>query len=183
MNGEATEAEFEKLHANILHVLMENPLFEDNSHLLSFSENGEKLMCAYIRGEEDKSICAVFNLPTVTDKLFLTVSDGDPEKIARVMAHLEETDVTNCLHKTDICRFDYSYLQDHNKIGVMLLSIKVSPVFDDLKDEMVFSGKKIKPFLVVFISQEEYDYWKKFGLNALMDYFSENDKDLVSIGA
>ncbi len=181
MIDKAVSQEYEKIHANILHVLMEIPLLEDNSHLLSFVDNDEELMCAYIRGKDDKEVCAVLNLPTSTDKLFLTLSDGDPEKIARVLAHLEETDTKNCLHKNDILRFDYSYLQENNKIGVVLLSIKVSPVFNGLEHNMIFNGKKIQLMLVVFISQEEYDYRKKFGHDALMDYFSDKDKDLVSI--
>ena len=171
----------EKVHAQILHRLMDNPLLKDTSHQLSFVEDGSELLCSYIESQDDEEVSVVLNKPTFSNKLFLTVTDGDPEKVARVMAHLEETDIKKCLHQSDIVRFDYSYLKDFNKIGVLLLNINVSPVFDDLESEMVLSDNKIHPLLVLFISQDEYEYKKQHGHDALMDYFAENDKDLVSI--
>lgn len=137
----------DRVHGKILHALMESKLFSDEAELMRFEDDAGLLRAAYI-GSEEIGVNLVFNLPTISSKLFLTVSDGDPEKIARYMSHLEEVDASrNELNVRDVVIFSDDYLKENDKVGVLLLPIRVSPALNHVPNEILLGEKVITPLL------------------------------------
>ncbi len=170
----------DKFHAKILHMLMEHELLKDTASLRDFVEGDLLLKTAFIKSTDEK-LCLVCNLPTLVPKLFAMVSEGDPEELIRIMAHIEEVDFNKgIISNGHVIRFDDKYLLNANKIGVLILNAQVSPVLSLLPEAIQFEGKTITPYLVVLIDPFEYDLWKNNGNEALMKHFEEIDKDLVA---
>ena len=173
----------ERMHAGIVAAVLSNELFEDEANLIRFEGENSIQKCAYAGSQEDNTVNAVFTLPSHSHKVFLTVSDGDPREIARTLAHLDEVDSRNCIHTGDVVRFSTEYMENYQKIGVVLLHIDVSPALCGLAEELAFEEKVYTPMLVLFLSMEEYLVWKDYGFGALMKQFEEKGRDLVSIAA
>jgi len=169
------------LHTFLMKSIMDLESLEDKVKMIGFEDKECSFECAYIKAIDDDNIHVVFNLPIYSDKWFLTVSDGNPDEIAKVIAHLEEVDKDKSANKNDVIRFDTEYLRIHGIIGVLLLDVKVSPVFEGFGSHVEYGKNKVYPLLVVFLSQKEYEIWKNDGHDKLMDYFDLHDKDLVSI--
>lgn len=173
----------DRLHGKILHTLMESPLFSDEANLMRFEDDSGILRAAYISSEEE-GVNLFCNLPTKSEKIFLTVSDGEPEKIARYMSHLEEVDATrNQLSARDVVIFSDTYLSENQKVGILLLPARVSSALNHVPDEISFEGKSYLTFLVVFIRDTEYEIWKEKGCDFLLDLFDRENRDLIGIAS
>lgn len=133
-----------------------------------------------VNAESDPSLNAVFSLPKRSGHLFLTLSDGDADSLARVMAHLDECDVSGEIHQSHVVRFNHEYLDNHGYIGVYLCAPVVSPLFKELQEPLVFETNTAHPTLVIFITKSEYEVWRKHGSHGLLDHFDATDRDLVS---
>jgi hypothetical protein len=170
-----------KFHAQLLHLLMENDQLQDSSVLRDFVENDVVLKTALIKSK-DESVGLVCNLPTLVPKMFAMVTEGDLEKLVRVMAHIEEVDAEKkCIESSHVIRFDEEYLKSKGKVGVLILNAEVSPVLSILPELIKFNGEFVTPYLVILIDSHEYEIWKSKGNDALMDYFEETNKSLVAI--
>lgn len=164
-------------------MFMDYDSLEETANLRDYNEKELVLKTAYINAIGDEKLSLVFNLPTLVPKLFAMVTEGDPEKLTRILAHIEEVDFKKkSISNSHIIRFDDEYLLANNKIGVLILNADVSPVLAALPNPIVFEEDTITPYLVVLINSHEYRIWKNEGNDALMEYFSEIDKNLVAIG-
>lgn len=172
----------EEIHAKVLHNLMDDKIFEDEATLLSFRDSAKVLKGAYIKSTDDQSVSLCCNLPLLNNKLFLTVSDGCPNAVTGLMSQLEEITANNAeIDMYHAVRFNDEYFLEKGVVGVLLLPISVSPALKHVSPEIHYKGDKIELFLVVFLSEEEYLFWKAKGNNQLMDKFEKDDKDLVSM--
>ena len=63
---------------------------------------------------------------------------------------------------------------------MILLPINTSNILNFLPYQIEINEVNYNFILVVFLSPNEYLEWQTKGHDALMDYFIENEKDLVS---
>jgi hypothetical protein len=153
----------------------------DKARLLNFESETGTEYTAYVKLNVSEDIYIVFNLPTNSNKLFMTVTDGDPESIAYLISELESADKSRAFKLRDTVRFNNDYLIKNDKVGVLLLPASVSNVLSKLSNFGSLSGKVFELSLCVFISAEEDSFQKNFGNDGLMDKFSRENKDLIAI--
>jgi len=130
----------------------------------------------------DEDIYVVFTLGTHGNRVFLTATDGDPEEIGKILANLESY---NCHEKKlragAFIQMPSKYLQSNGNVGVLLLRTKTLNILNEILDYVDIHDVRIRFSLVTFLNQSEYDCRKTYGHDALMDRFSEEGKDLISI--
>lgn len=172
----------EKFHAKILDIVMDIKAFEKKAKLLNFEDSNRILKTAYVKAKNEENLHVVFNLPTLSNKIFITISDGDPEQVAAIMSHLEDIDASKSeLDYSHVVRFNEEYFIKHGKIGVILLPIAVSPPLKFLSNTSLHDLYSSTLYLVVFITSDEYEYWKNEGHNRLMEKFERDEKDLICL--
>lgn len=65
---------------------------------------------------------------------------------------------------------------------MIFIPIKPSNILEFLSGEIEVEKIKYRFLLVVFITNEEHLIWSEKGHDALMDFFTLSNKDLVAIG-
>ena len=172
---------YEKEHASIISKVLDLELADDKASMLNF-ESGENVdFTTYVKLNVTEDIFIVLTLPTDSNKVFFTVTDGNPEIIAFLLSEIERTDLTKGFGMRDTIRFNHEYLIENDKVGVMLLPISVSNVLSEITEIKTLSGKPYELYLCTFISADDYACNKNLGSDALMDKFSRENKDLISI--
>ena len=131
--------------------------------------------------EPDDDINVAFSVPIENQSIFITASDGNAALVRRVLSNLDEIESeSGPLSVSDVVAFDDPELIKCRIAGVVLLPLSVSGVLCDLDEKIYINGKEYNFRLVTFLSQKEYKLWKTHGSDALMSYFDENDKDLLT---
>ena len=136
-----------------------------------------EILVAISRVHFDGNINVIFTLQSCSNNIFLTVSDGDPEKVSHLLAQLERYDSEGNLCFGEKYRNRNEYLSTKKRYGLVLIRPKKLPFLNYLPDGM---DGDVCFFLVVFLSEMEYRIKLEKGLDALIDLFEENDKDLIS---
>ena len=124
----------------------------------------------------------VFSLPTDTRNVYVTVSNGDTTVIRRVLSALEEIEVQSTVKLGNVALLDSPELRARKIVGVLLLPPHASNALNHLPLQITIRDVVYRFMLVVFLTEREHDLWKTAGHNALMDFFSSSDKDLVAFG-
>ena len=171
----------EKEHAHIIAQVLELELTQDKANMLNF-ESGELVdHTAYIKLDFEEDIFIVFTLPCGSNKIFITVTDGEPEIISFLLSEIERADVTKTFRFRDTIRFNHEYLIKHDKVGVILLPITVSNILSKIAELKALDEQAYESYLCTFISADEYACNMNFGSDALMDKFARENKDLIAI--
>jgi hypothetical protein len=132
--------------------------------------------------QADESIKLIFTLGTLSNHVFVTVTDGDVSHIADVLAELEEYDATKaalCLGNT--YRSPNEYLKKHDLVGTVMLRADTLPILQPLAGSISIEEVTTDFLYVAFLSEAEYTCKIDRGLNALLDLFEAERKDLISI--
>lgn len=172
---------YEKNHANIISKILDLEISGDKATMLNFESAGNIDNTAYIRLDLEEDIFIVCTLPVGSGKIFVTVTDGDPEIISFLLSEIARNDLTINYRMRDIVRFSNEYLELNGKIGVIILPVLVSNVLCNIGQIEYLNGCFYEMYLCTFISVEDYEYYKSFGVDALLDKFKLENKDLISI--
>lgn len=173
---------YKKEHANVIAQVLDLEITCDSAQMLNFESGEGTDHTAYVKLDGDYDIFVVFNLPGATNKIFFTVTDGDPEVVSYLVSEIEQADILHNFRVRDTVRFNHEYLVQNAKVGVLLLPIAVSNVLSGLKDIHNLEGDKYELYLCTFISAEDYAFQRNFGFDELMDKFSRENRDLIAIG-
>lgn len=171
----------------IIAYVLEHSAVEDNVKLLSFSLTGSeapgKQVIAYAKVlHPDEELFLLFTLSDFSDRIFMTVSDGDPKELSKVLATLEEYDhYSNKLLVGSSVKMPSAYLSGFGKIGVILLAASTSPLLIRVGKCIRIKGSVYHPYLVTFIDEQEYALKSEKGFDELLNQFERTDKDLVSL--
>ncbi len=165
----------------ILNAMIGNDLFNDDCNLYYFErEDGVKRYQAVSTLHGDVSLQVIFAIPTNTNNIYITVSDGDTHLIRQLFATLEDIEGHEQIGMGCVQLFDDTRLIENDVRGIILLPITTSNILNFLPDQIEINEVNYHFLLVVFLSTNEYVEWQTKGHDALMDYFIENEKDLVS---
>ncbi|WP_428410179.1 hypothetical protein [Hyphococcus sp.] len=141
----------------------------------------EKFRQVVARVKPDHDLFVIFNIPANTPSIFITVSDGDRNLIRQVISNLEEIEKEGKqLEPTDVVAFEDKNLLASGVVAVVLVPLSVSGILCDLEESFSLNGKVYRFCLVVFLSKDEHELWKKQGSDALVSYFDSVDKDLLT---
>lgn len=131
----------------------------------------------------DPSLHVIFTLGSLSPHVLITVTDGEPQAIARVLADLEAYDVPPRLGHGHTAPIESSYLNEHGRVGVVLLRPAVSNALAHVPDELVAGRRRLHCLLVLFLSEEELALKRAEGLDELLDYFEDIGRDVIAIQA
>lgn len=168
--------------ANIISILLDLDCVSGNANLVNFENDGEVDHTVFIKVKLDEGAYVVSSLPRNSSQIFITVTDGDPNTIAFLISEIDRANKTRHFKMNDVVRFSNEYMSENGRVGVILLPVSVSNLVSEIAHIRSLSGAPYEVFLCVFLSEEEYIHKKNFGFNSLMDKFTEENKDLISIG-
>lgn len=175
------------VQADILARFVEHGPYEATTNLLEFQlASGASILVAIAKIDAgDEVFWGVLTLPTgPSGRVFFTITDGDPEGVAEVLAKVAIYDLQASLEFGHTISFSGSrFLRKHGREAVLLLDPDASNVMRGFPEEIEVGGGRYKCFLVVFLSADEYKRKISSGLRALLEDFQGCGRDLVKIDA
>ncbi|MES2318408.1 MAG: hypothetical protein V4631_13045 [Pseudomonadota bacterium] len=130
----------------------------------------------------DETAKLFLSLPTITKNIYVTITDGDPKLVRYVIGAIEDHEIEECAHIGDVILLDAPALRKFSICGVMLLAASLFHALDHVPNHLIFDGEEYKFVSVCFLTDFEHGLWKQEGHDALMDYFTKTEKDLISFG-
>ena len=173
--------EIQQICSVIVNTVISNDIFNDDCNLYYFEkENGTKRHQAVSTLRDDVNLHVIFSIPTNTRYIYITVSDGDANLIRKLFATLEDIEGHEQIGIGCVQLFDDTRLIENDVRGIILLPIITSDILNFLPTQFEINEVNYNFILVVFLSTKEYQQWETKGYDALIDYFIENEKDLVA---
>jgi hypothetical protein len=99
-----------------------------------------------------------------------------------VVANLEELEKETDVVIGNVVLLNALELRATDIAGVILLPPTVSNILGYLPNEVTLSTVTYHFLLVAFLTSREHEVWKAKGHDALMDFFSTHNKDLIAFG-
>ncbi|KQV50187.1 MULTISPECIES: suppressor of fused domain protein [unclassified Duganella] len=161
------------------------PVQKINSLEFDLDERAGGYLVAHCQMEFDTGdpVYAVFTLGRFSNHIFLTITNGDPVRLANVLAGVERYDSSNKqLGFGHTMRMENKYLDENNKSALLFLRPRLLPFLDNFQDCSDVGGRHLEFFLVVFLNEDEYTHKLSNGLDALYDKFQAEKKNLFAIG-
>jgi hypothetical protein len=167
----------------ILSALIDERYFEDECDKYSVDRgDGSKRNLAVCKSKFDDAVKLVCTLPAVTKNIYVTVTEGDAKIVRRVLAVLEDFERDDAVRLGNVLLVDDPDLRANHICGVILLPGNVFNVLDHLPGKLTIDSVEYQFIAVVFLTNEENEIRRTRGHDALMDYWTEIDKDLISFG-
>ena len=132
-------------------------------------------------GTYDEKI--VFNLPELTEHIFITVTDGDASRISRVIANLEQYErLGQSLSLASFISLEGdSYLEEHGKVGAIFIPVSDSYFLEKVPPVLTTSQGSKHLLYVVLVNQLESDLLHAHGFDALFDAWHEAGRGITGI--
>lgn len=174
----------EKVRNAVLSTLINESYFDSNCDHYSIERpDGSLRSLAVCQSTFDESVKLVCTLPSVTKSVYVTVTDGDDKAVRRVLALLEDLERDGAIRLGNVLLIDDPELMANQLCGVILLPAQVFNVLEHLPKTLTIGSIELQYIAVVFLTNEENEIRRTRGHDALMDYWTEIDKDLISFGA
>jgi hypothetical protein len=142
---------------------------ENSNHAIAYSP---------LNGEDEYNF--VFSLGRHSQNVFITIANGDTKEIARAVANIEDCDVEKGgLSLDDFVDLDINIFRRNGWKGVLLMPVSLLGTLESFPLCKVISGNYVNFFLAVLISHDEYCCMKSSGIEALMEKFDEEGKDII----
>lgn len=132
----------------------------------------------FVVGSDDDPISLVFSFPLENDDCYFTLTDGAASEVAKEIASIQEFNETNA-HLCDghTVPTKNRYFNDAGWVSHLITIPAIA--YDDLPNTINIGGRKIRLHLVIPLSESEYNVKLKNGYDDLLDYFEENQRDIV----
>lgn len=167
----------------ILLALNRDGYFENRYERYTFDrDDGSSRNSIVCMSTFDSAVKLVCTLPSVTKNIYVTVTEGDANVVCRVLAVLEDFERIDAVKLGNVVLIDDPDLKANQICGVILLPGRVFNVLDYLPNNQIIDSVEYYFIAVVFLTDEENEIRRSRGHDALMDYWTEIDKDLISFG-
>ena len=133
--------------------------------------------------DEEEDISVVFSVPHSSANIFILVTDGPGDLVRKVIANLDEIDRDEKIGFGAVKLLSSTELSALGIAGFIVLPVETSNLLGELSSSFKIEDHVFKFCLVVPISSEEYSLWKDKGHDALVNYFSDTEKDLIDFRA
>ncbi len=169
-----------RIKAVVADKIFESPYCKEECDFSYFEdEDGGRHYQGVVSLKVDERINIVFSVPVNSRNIFVIASDGNERGIRIAIANIEESDRGTPIKVGNLLTLNSEIMSSKNIFGAIFLSVKTSNVLNYLPDIIEVDDAQYKFLLVVFISHKEHKVWSELGHDALMDYFSETNKDLI----
>lgn len=135
---------------------------------------------AYARmGSEDQNAWGILALPEISTKVFLGITDADPESFSQVISGFEaESEVNDSIGFGHVAPVDSTYYNQAGWAGVLMA--RVSELVDGFPESGSLNGEIYDFHLVVPITKEELSFGRRKGGLALVEKMHHNQRDFFS---
>jgi hypothetical protein len=137
-----------------------------------------------LEGEElSEPESLIFNVPFATPHVFILITDGAQERVARIVANLEqyERQGRHLTGDSFIALDNDSYLLEHDKVGALFLPVSDSFYLDRLQPTLNVGGRSLHFLYVVFLNELESHLLHEKGRDALFEKWLEHGRGITSI--
>lgn len=178
-----------RLQHEVLAFVLENAPVEPSADIYSFGFEPDPerryFAASAALTAQDETIYLVFTLASNASSVFLTITDGDPRRVAGALAQLEHYDAACAVlgHGDTVSFEGDAFLQENGRPAVLLLRPCVSHALPQFPDHHHFASRPIDFLLAVFLSAAEYQTKLLGGLDAVLSAFESHVKDLVALRA
>ena len=130
-------------------------------------------------GDDSDPIHVVFSFPRESDDCYLMITDGDPHRLAKEMAALQEYNE----RKAHLCKghtvpTENKYLNDAGWASYLITTPRFSYADFPLSKEI--DGREVRFHLALPLTPEERSIKMKDGLNCLVDEFERVNRDTIT---
>lgn len=174
-----------KYQSSVLAFLFDRLPIGEDVDSLEFSLKGDfhgKFSAAHAPIEiGDRSVRVVFNLPRYSRSVFLALAKKTSQETARILANLEdfERESSTSLGLGEVVVLPGELQKESQNIyAVILLRTATSLDCKEVPDQQEIAESQTSFFLVVPITEEEWNLRQSHGHDALMDKFQSDDKQL-----
>lgn len=164
--------------------LAENELFDGEGDIFSQEgDDGGRRYQAVFKARFDDMVNLVVTLPTATTNIYLTVTEGDPALVRRVLAAIEDQEREVAVNLGNVLLLSDRQLDERAICGVLFLFPHTFNCLDVLPGGLHVDGVDYRFLSVVFLTIDEHRIWKEQGHDVLMDHWTETEHDLIRFGA
>jgi hypothetical protein len=131
---------------------------------------------------ESETVSIIFNIPKKTPGIFFGMTWSNESSVVQIVANLEDYELAEQkhLHCSDAVRFpEIEKIGEPFPFAVLLMRTATSPLLSEVPDTIDLSGRSFSLSLAIPINEVEHSYRAKFGHDALMDRFEQEDKDIT----
>jgi hypothetical protein len=172
--------------AKVLADFLEQGPFRASANVLEFRfpPRTDEAVCVAVTElelEDEKGVHAFCSLPSGADKnILVTVSDGEPDKIADIVARLTDHARTNAIAFGHTLRLEKEdYMRAAGRVATILLRVDAVRALADFPEVIALDGNQYPTHLIVFLDQTEYQVKMNKGLVPLLDHMEGRGRDLV----
>ncbi|MBL4867413.1 MAG: suppressor of fused domain protein [Pseudomonadales bacterium] len=135
---------------------------------------------AYARmGAEEQNAWGILALPEISTKVFVGITDSDPETYSELLASFEaESEVNDAIGLGHIAAVKKDFFTQAGWSGILMT--RVSDLVDGFPDSEALNGEIYDFHLVVPITQEEMIYGQRNGGEALIEKMHQNQRDFFT---
>lgn len=125
----------------------------------------------------------VTSLPIESDTSFMCISDAQPSELCKMISGLQHyhEKKSKLEYGHTVPLITNNYVTNHGWYAALILSSDLFLQGFDDDIEIKLPGQKV--YLAILISNEEYNIKIEKGMDALLDYFDEIERDITNFGA
>jgi hypothetical protein len=177
------------LQAQVLVILLEKLPVEPEAQIFHFSYTHNPARRYYAAAARlrdcEEAIWVIATLCShASDRVFVTLTDGDPQVVAGILSGIErfhvEDEAVDEGHTLDMS--SRPALQQRGLTAALLLIPAITPPLQDLPYQTMIGEHHAHFLLTIFLSDAEYQLKKQHGLEALLQQFETENKDLIRFG-
>jgi hypothetical protein len=175
--------ELPALQAAVLVHLFDNVELLEPIDTLDFKlAGGDRHFAAYGKPKDLSGLQLIFTLGTTSERIYLTVSNGDPVEIARVLCNFEDIDREDgVVTQFQLREFADEYMGKHGWKGALFIPPDNFPSLERLADTADVGGRRYYFSLVIFLSDADVRFGKLRSVGSLLEKIVAEDRDLTSI--
>ncbi len=148
---------------------------------LMFHKSGKQTLVAMANLIVDKRLWLVFTLGTLSNHVYINITEGDPAAIADALAELEEYDSGgSVLCYESSYRSPNKYLLERGLVASAMFNPATFTPLEFLDNPFSAGGETISTLLVVFLTEVEYMEKLEHGFDALIELLEREGKNVIS---
>ncbi len=131
------------------------------------------------------TVKCVLTLGNYSDRVFVTMTDADEERVGRILAAIEyygrpgahQLEVSDSMPLTD------PFALENGRVAAMLMEPNVFPGGKELLGGIDIDARHCDVVGVIFLDLEEYELRRREGAVALIDVFEAKRRDCITFDA
>jgi hypothetical protein len=164
--------------------VMANGLGLVDAGCFSIGDSPERWVGVGKHPKADGVVCLV-TLGNVGTKVFFTITDGDQDRIGRIMAAIEHYGRPGGheLHIGHSMPMSDPYALESGRVAAMLMAPDLFPGGGVFSTGLEIAGRHLDVVSVIFLDAEEYGVRRSHGAVALIERFEKDGRDCITFNA